>query len=167
MIVKEQNFIEFINDCNCNVDYEELRKAIIWYQNKPTTRIKHIYIHQKYPAISIHNKKLHIHRLLMMYWSNQKNIDNEIYVHHIDKNKMNATRQNLMFMNKKEHQSIHNKNKINSEKQRQATILSNKKRKGTKKGIIKPNINYIKIWELYQKGYSINKISKDLLIQAL
>lgn len=65
MIIKEQKKIEFINDCNCIVDYDELRKAIIWYQNKPTARIKHIYIHQKYPAVSIHNKKIHIHRLLI------------------------------------------------------------------------------------------------------
>jgi hypothetical protein len=65
-------------------------------------------------------------------------------------------------MDKKEHQSMHNKNKINSEKQRKATILSNHKRKGIKKGIVKPNISYIKIWDLHKKGYSINKISKEL-----
>lgn len=32
MIVKEQKEIEFINDCNCLVDYNELSKAIMWRQ---------------------------------------------------------------------------------------------------------------------------------------
>ena len=36
MIVKFQKKIEFINDCNCIVDYEELEKAMLWYQDKPT-----------------------------------------------------------------------------------------------------------------------------------
>ena len=53
MIVKSQKRIEFINDCNCIVDYNELEKAIIWYQQKPTSRLRHIYLHGKYPAISI------------------------------------------------------------------------------------------------------------------
>lgn len=162
MIIKKQKKIEFINDCNCIVDYDELRKAIIWYENKPTARRKHIYIHQKYPAVSIYNKKIHIHRLLMMYWANQKYIDKNIYVHHIDKNKLNATRENLLFIDSKEHQSMHNKGKTNSEKQKLKTIESNHKRKGVKKGIVKKDISYLKIWELYQRGYSINKISKEL-----
>lgn len=162
MIVKEQKRIEFINDCNCIVDYEQLRNAIIWYQDKPTTRIKHIYIHQRYPAVSIHNKKVHIHRLLMMYWSKQKNISRDVYVHHKDKNRLNATRENLLFMDSKQHQSLHNKGRKNTENQILATIKSNHKRKGIKKGIIKPNISYAKIWELYEKGYSINKISQML-----
>ena len=38
MMVKSQKRIEFINDCNCIVDYNELEKAIIWYQQKPTKR---------------------------------------------------------------------------------------------------------------------------------
>ena len=44
MIVKFQKKIEFINDCNCIVDYEELEKAMLWYQDKPTSRLKHIYM---------------------------------------------------------------------------------------------------------------------------
>lgn len=31
-----------------------------------------------------------------------------------------------------------------------------------KKGIIKKDITYKKIWELHKKGFSINKISKEL-----
>lgn len=65
-------------------------------------------------------------------------------------------------MTNTEHQRMHNIGKIHTERQRLATINSNHKRKGVKKGIIKPNITYQKIWDLYQKGYSINKISKIL-----
>lgn len=36
MIVKFQKKIEFINDCNCIVDYEELEKAMLWYQDNLT-----------------------------------------------------------------------------------------------------------------------------------
>lgn len=57
MIVKSQKRIEFINDCNCIVDYNELEKAIIWYQQKPTSRLRHIYLHGNYPAISINTEK--------------------------------------------------------------------------------------------------------------
>ena len=144
MIVKEQKEIKFINDCNCLVDYNELSKAIMWYQDKPTARLKHIYIHQSYPTVSIYGKKLHIHRLLMMYWNDNKSLDKEIYVHHIDGNKLNALRDNLTVMINTEHQRMHNIGKINTEGQRLATINSNHKRKGIKRGIIKPGITYQK-----------------------
>lgn len=162
MIVKNQKKIEFINDCNCIVDYNELEKAILWYQEKPTSRLKHIYLFGKYPAVSILNKKIHIHRLLMMYWNNNKELSRELYVHHIDENKLNADKNNLIFMECKIHQSKHNKGKTSSQKQREATIENNHKRKGIKQGIIKKGITYKIIWELHKKGYSINKISKEL-----
>lgn len=162
MIVNSQKKIEFINDCNCIVDYNELEKAIIWYQEKPTSRLKHIYLFGNYPAVTIFKKKIHIHRLLMMYWNNTKRLSRNIYVHHKDENKLNASKENLIFMEESIHQSNHNKGKIISEKQRNKIIESNHKRKDIKKGIIKKDITYKKIWELHQKGYSINKISKEL-----
>ena len=60
MIVNKQKRIEFINDCNCIVDYIELEKAILWYQERPTSRLKHIYLSGNYPAVTIFNKKIHI-----------------------------------------------------------------------------------------------------------
>ena len=162
MIVKKQKKIEFINDCNCIVDYNELEKAIIWYQEKPTSRLKHIYLHGNYPAITIFNKKIHIHRLLIMYWSNNKELSSKIYVHHIDENKLNASKNNLKCLNATIHQSNHNKGKIITQKQKEIIIQNNHKRKGIKRGIIRKNITYEKIWELHIKGYSINKISKQL-----
>ena len=113
MIVNQQKKINFINDCDCIVDYEELENAILWYQDKPTSRLKHIYLHGNYPAVSIYNKKIHIHRLLMMYWNNIKMLSRKIYVHHKDENKLNASKDNLIFMEDIIHQSKHNKGKIN------------------------------------------------------
>ena len=132
MIVNSQKKIEFINDCNCIVDYNELEKAIIWYQEKPTSRLKHIYLYGNYPAVTIFNKKIHIHRLLMMYWNNDKKLSQKIYVHHIDENKLNASKNNLTFMDVISHQSKHNKGKTTTEKQKEATRISNHKRLGTK-----------------------------------
>lgn len=162
MIIKEQKEIKFINDCNCLVDFNKLSKAIIWYQDKPTAQLKHIYIYQNYPTISIYKKKVHIHRLLAMYWINNKILPKKIYVHHIDGNKLNAMKSNLVFMKASEHQKFHNLGKTITETHKLTIIKSNHKRKGIKKGIIKFNITYQKIWELYQQGYSINKISKLL-----
>lgn len=59
MTLKIQKKIEFDNECKCLVDYSELEKAILWYQKKPSLSKKKIYLHGRYPAVSIHNKKIH------------------------------------------------------------------------------------------------------------
>ena len=135
MIVKFQKKIEFINDCNCIVDYEELEKAMLWYQDKPTSRLKHIYMFGNYPAVTIFKEKIHIHRLLMMYWNGIRKLDKNTYVHHIDENKLNASKDNLMFINASLHQSKHNKGKTISDYQKEKIRMSNHLRKGIKKHI--------------------------------
>ena len=97
----------------------------------------------------------------MNYWLNTK-IPRNFCVHHINENKLDARKENLTVIFITIHQHKHNKGKKLSEKQKQEIIKSNHKRKGLKKGIIKKDITYEKIWNLYQKGYSINKISKEL-----
>lgn len=109
-MIKIQKEINFINICNCQVDYELLKKAMLWYSVKPLYSRHTIFMYGKYPAISIYNKKIHIHRLLMMY-KLKSNIDKNTYVHHIDKNKLNTNMDNLELINNKEHQSYHNKGK--------------------------------------------------------
>lgn len=47
ILVNEQKKIDFTNDCNAIVDYEELENAILWYSEKPTISKKHIYMHGK------------------------------------------------------------------------------------------------------------------------
>jgi len=107
MIIKSQKKIDFINDCNCLVNYKLLEKAIRWYSNKPVARIKHIYLYGKYPAVSIYNKKLHIHRLLMMYLIDE-DLESNIYIHHIDGNPLNNLEINLEIMEASKHQSLSN-----------------------------------------------------------
>lgn len=58
MTVKRQAKIDFSNECECLVDYSELEKAILWYQQKPTLGRKKIYLHGLYPAVSIHGQEL-------------------------------------------------------------------------------------------------------------
>lgn len=111
MIVNSQKKIEFVNDCNCIVDYDELEKAILWYQDKPTSRLKHIYMFGEYPAITIFKEKIHIHRLLMEYWLKTK-LPRNYYVHHINENKLDARKENLSLEYSFTHQSHHNKGKI-------------------------------------------------------
>lgn len=43
-----------------------------------------------YPAVTIFKEKIHIHRLLMMYWNGIRKLDKNTYVHHINENKLNA-----------------------------------------------------------------------------
>ena len=40
MTVNKQKPIKFINETNCLVDYNELEKAILWYQERPTASNK-------------------------------------------------------------------------------------------------------------------------------
>ena len=84
-MIKTQKKIEFINSCNCIVDYEMLKKAMLWYSSKPLYSQRAIFMHGNYPAVSIYDEKIHIHRLLMMY-KLQSDIDTNYYVHHIDGN---------------------------------------------------------------------------------
>ncbi len=113
MIVKKQKPIKFINKCNCSVNFEELEKAIIWFSDKPTAQTKSIFLHGRYPAVSIYDRKIHVHRLLMMYWLN-KDLDTKEYVHHLDGNPLNALRINLCLMSASEHQSKTNKGRTQS-----------------------------------------------------
>jgi hypothetical protein len=158
MIVKHQKEIQFINDCGCLVDLIELAKAIQWYSDKPVARVKHIYMHGAYPAVSIYKEKLHIHRLLMMYWEDRilSGMEN---VHHHDENKLNALQGNLLIKNQSEHLSEHNAGRPLSLSHRQKISESNKKRKGIphKK---RRNIPLVQMYAQLATGMSINKIAE-------
>ena len=97
-------------------------------------------------------KKIHIHRLLMMY-KLQSDINENLYVHHKDGNKLNAQLYNLELIDSKKHQSIHNKNKKLSAKHRRKISEANKKRKGIK---IKKTSRYASFTRVY-KTRIINK----------
>jgi hypothetical protein len=158
MIVKHQKEIQFINDCGCLVDLTELAKAIQWYSDKPVARVKHIYMYGNYPAVSIYKEKIHVHRLLVMYWENRLLNPSE-YVHHHDGNKLNALKDNLSIMEQRNHQSLHNSGKFLTLSHRQKLSEANHKRKGIphKK---RYQIPQAQIYSLLATGMSINGIAK-------
>ena len=131
LTVKIQKKIEFDNECKCLVDYSELEKAILWYQKKPSLSKKKIYLHGHYPAASIHNEKIHVHRLLMQYWLRTR-IPFEYSVHHLNENKLDARKENLSLILNKAHNSKHNKGRVFSESHRRKISMANHNRKGLK-----------------------------------
>lgn len=161
ILVKEQKKIYFKNDCNAIVDYEELENAILWYSEKPTISKKHIYMHGLYPAVSIGKEKIHIHRLLMMYWLKSK-IPSEFSVHHINGNRLDASKENLSVILNSAHASKHNKGKKVTDNVRNHMIEFNHTRKGIRQPNRRKDVSYQTVKELYDKGYSINKIANEL-----
>lgn len=155
-MIKRQRKITFINSCDCMVDFDLLEKAMLWYSDKPLYSQKIIYMYSKYPTISIYDKKIHIHRLLKMY-ELQSDINENLYVHHIDGNKLNAQLNNLELIDSKKHQSLHNKDKKLTIEHRNKIAEANKKRKGIK---IKKRVDMPNLQEYLKMGYTINKISK-------
>ena len=159
MIITQQKPIKFINDCECIVDETELEKAIIWYQKLPTAQIKHIYMHGSYPAVSIHREKLHIHRLLMLYW-NGGTLPNNQQVHHKNGNKKDARSINLILVQSGKHQSMHNKGKVLSDKTREAIIRFNRSRKGCRMKRKRVDVTPQMVLQYKKNGMTFNQISK-------
>lgn len=159
-LVKVQKQIYFINDCGAIVDYNDLANAIIRYSKSPVVSKKHIFMHGEYPAISVHGEKIHIHRLLMMYWLNI-DLPKCYVVHHIDGNKLNSTKDNLSLVLSSTHQSYHNKGKTISNKQKERIIEFNHSQKGKRRNY-KVDISAKQVYNLKSQGYSFNKISKIL-----
>lgn len=108
MIIKRQKPIHFNSVVSVLFDENELRKAILWYSNKPVAPLKHVYLYGRYYAVSIYEEKIHIHRLLMMYWLKRDLQSNE-YVHHKNGNRFNNLKENLEVLSASVHQSITNK----------------------------------------------------------
>ncbi|OFM57862.1 hypothetical protein HMPREF2677_01585 [Staphylococcus sp. HMSC059G05] len=158
MMVNSQKSINFRNECNCKVDYKELEKAILWAQNKPTSSNKKIYIHGFYPCVSVHDKKYHVHRLLMMYWLDRKLERNE-HVHHINGDKLDASKSNLAVLKANQHLSDHNKGKSFTQSHRNKIAKANRKRKGMKMKR-KYNIDPKELKQHLKNGLSISKIAR-------
>ena len=158
MIVNKQKKIVFRNECGCIVDYELLENSILWFQKRPTAQNKKIYLHACYPCVSIHNKKVHVHRLIMSFL-NKRILKTDEYVHHINHNKLDAGVYNLEIIESSLHQSHHNKGKRLTESHKIKIGAANKKRVGTKMKK-RVNISLIELKELLLSGKTINSISK-------
>lgn len=129
-MIKRQKEIFIINECSAIFDKDELKQAILWKTELPVLSTKRVFMYGNYPAISIYDKKIHIHRLLMEYWLNAR-IPKEFAVHHLNENKLDARKENLAVILHSVHISSHNKGKKPAESTIKATIESNKRRKGT------------------------------------
>ncbi|NRA91241.1 MAG: HNH endonuclease [Psychroserpens sp.] len=150
--------IKFLNTCNCIVDTNELQKAVIWMADKSIYSVKKIFMHGNYPGVSVGNRKIHVHRLLMNYW-NGRELTQHQCVHHINHNKLDARKENLEIIERSHHQSMHNANKVLSNSHKEKISNANKKRKGISKRykLDLPN-EYIN--RLYERGMSITEIAK-------
>jgi len=156
---KKQSKIMFANTCDCTVDLALLEQAVIWYADGKTLKPhRKIYLHAKYPAVSIYNEKIHIHRLIMMYL--HKNIfDKNMCVHHADGNKLNNSIRNLELIRDSLHGHIHNKGKTLSVEHRNKIAKANRKRKGFRRGYTRRDITSKMVFDMKSSGLSFNKIS--------
>jgi hypothetical protein len=159
MILNKQNNIEFSSPVEVLFDREELKHAIYWYSKKPVCRLKHVYLHGKYYAVSIYDKKIHIHRLLMMFWQ-KRDLEPQEYVHHKNGNRFNNLKDNLELIMCPDHQSIHNKNRIFSDTHRHKLSEANKKRTGMKFNK-RVKIDLFDLKNRLNRGETIHYISKQ------
>lgn len=126
MIIKKQKPISFNSSVEVLFDKEDLKKAIIWYSQKPVAQLKHVYLHKKYYTVSIYEEKIHIHRLLMMFWM-QRDLEPTEYVHHKNGNRFNNLKENLEILPASIHQSMTNKGRKFTQKHKDKIKKANKK----------------------------------------
>lgn len=161
MTINKQEPINFINESGCLIDIKDLEQAILWYADRPVAKTKKIFMHGEYPAVAIQKEKIHVHRLLMMYWSSRKLKSTE-YVHHKNECKLDARKSNLEIMNQREHQSFHNKGKYLSEQHRNKISEAGRRRAGKVQFKLKRNIPLDIMFDLLRRGKTVNFIAKSL-----
>lgn len=153
-----QRQINFVNECDCIVDLYDLEQAVLWYQSKPTLSQKKIYLHGNYPAISIHNEKVHIHRLLMQYWLGTR-LPFEFSVHHLNGNKLDARKENLSVILNSSHNRSHNTGRVFTDEHKSKIAEANRKRLGMKMKK-RVNIPLPELKKFLREGKSVNWIAQ-------
>lgn len=127
MIVNEQRKVKLVNCCNAIYAENELINAALWYSDKLICSTKKIVLRRDYPSICIYDKKISIHRLLMMYWL-QEEIPDGYIVHHINENKLDARKENLALVPFTTHQHYHNAGKTLTDQHREKISQANYRR---------------------------------------
>ena len=159
ILLKTQREIKLENTCGALYDESELIDAMLWYSEKPLISVKKVAMHGNYPCVSLGKEKIHIHRLLMMYWIKSKELDGYV-VHHEDLNRLNALKENLSLVYGKTHQSNHNSGKTLRESHRAKIAEANFRRKGVRHKPKRIDVTPLDVAEMKGKGMSYNKISK-------
>lgn len=153
----KQKKLIFKNECNCIVDEDLLESAMIWWANgKILMQKRKIYLHGIYPAVSIFNEKLHVHRLVYCY-NNIAKLLTSIHVHHKDADKLNCTISNLEAIKGSTHMSIHNKGKKLSQEHKDKIAEAGRRRKGI---IMKKKYSMDDIAQHIEAGLSISAIAR-------
>jgi len=106
MIVNYQYPIVLDNQANAIYEIDDLIPAIYARTTKPVCRNKRIFMHGRYPAISIYGKKYHIHRLIAEYKLGRK-LQRSESAHHKDDNPLNALWENINVIHQGDHVRHH------------------------------------------------------------
>lgn len=145
----------FDNSCNAIFDVNLLYEAIDWKcqnLNKYCHKKYKLYLYNGYPCISIGHEKIRIHQLLGEFIFGK--IRKGYVIHHIDGNKLNNCKENLVYISNVLHTQIHHKDKDYT-----PTLEAIKKARKTnyRKEITKENCV-----ELRKQGLTISQIAKKL-----
>lgn len=150
--------MEFVNECNCIVNYSILEKAIIEECTRrgiePKDKYK-IYDYRGYAGISIKHDKVSVHRIIGKYMVGH-DFGSEIHVHHIDKNHFNNDVSNLQVLRKELHAKEHNIVQFVSENHLKG--FGNR----MKNIIARNDVTEDKVKELRERGLTIPQIAKEL-----
>lgn len=152
--------ITFINNCGCIVDLDLLERAVLWRANgRIVQSIRHIELMRMYPAIRIFSERITIHKLIMSYLRGG-DYPRSLHVHHIDRNKLNASVNNLEFKTASAHISDHLKGVPLSAEHRAKISKAGTKRKG----FFKERFDLCNetIMTMYKEGIPVNHIAKRL-----
>lgn len=150
--------IVIYNICNAIFDEETLRNAMKYLQMVfKKKRIVVSLSSSGYPQIRYGSNYIKLHRIIGQYINQDKN--GIFQYHHIDENKLNSFSTNLQKMTLSEHQKLHGKNRIISERHREAI---SKARKGKTPGNIRAVLMLDKESNVIQEFSSALEASKIL-----
>lgn len=151
----------FINECECIVDYEILYNAI---DNKCKTlncyfhNEYRIVLRNNYPAVCINRQWFYVHILVCEFINGR--VRKGYIVHHKDKNKLNATLENLEIMTNRKHLKQHGEERKGIDfrsAEGRANSINSAREVRTRK-----DVTVERVTELRNKGLTIPEIAKEL-----
>ena len=150
--------ILFEHKTNATFSGDDLVDAMLIKANgKPIQQIKSIFLHGRYPAISLFGKKYHIHRILAEHYMGRQLESCEL-VHHVNGVSWDAKKDNLQITTASLHNKYHLTGRILSSRERQVISDRNRKRKGERRKY-KVAIPLHRIKQMLSDGMSVNAIA--------